>query len=217
MPNTANTLTRLAAIEIIAREDSAKLSPEDRLDRLEIIGQEDWGDNPIWQILSAALQNEINNGKIKDPEHHRFDIVMVMRRIYYYQFTTSEVLLEYVQQSHPNITSVIGKLEPCFTCPCCGLQTLEERWAFDICPVCWWEDDGQDNVDAHLEAGGPNRVSLTQARINYLMHGIGEPKRTDLIKIQEQAKKHAVGRKFIIDEKAGTISELGTSWRAPLK
>ena len=26
-------------------------------------------------------------------------------------------------------------------CLCCGYRTLEERGAFDICPVCFWEDD----------------------------------------------------------------------------
>ena len=33
-------------------------------------------------------------------------------------------------------------------CPCCGYETLGERGAFEICGVCWWEDDGQDNADA---------------------------------------------------------------------
>src|SRR5690606_15709062 len=42
-------------------------------------------------------------------------------------------------------------------CPCCGHPTLGERAGFEICPVCFWEDDGQDDVDAHVERGGPNR------------------------------------------------------------
>jgi hypothetical protein len=37
-----------------------------------------------------------------------------------------------------------------------------------MCPVCWWEDDGQDDRDADEVRGGPNGVlSLTQARANY--------------------------------------------------
>lgn len=27
-------------------------------------------------------------------------------------------------------------------CLCCGCLTLDERSGFDICPVCYWEDDG---------------------------------------------------------------------------
>ncbi|MGW7072207.1 CPCC family cysteine-rich protein [Streptomyces sp. NPDC054855] len=53
-------------------------------------------------------------------------------------------------------------------CPCCFQRTLEERANFEICPECGWEDDGQDDVDAHLVRGGPNgRLSLAQARLDY--------------------------------------------------
>lgn len=66
-------------------------------------------------------------------------------------------------------------------CPCCGWISLSERGAFDICTVCWWEDDGQDNVDANVVMGGPNsNLSLTQARANFLVHGIANPSRADL-------------------------------------
>ncbi|MEU8679707.1 CPCC family cysteine-rich protein [Streptomyces sp. NPDC048560] len=54
-------------------------------------------------------------------------------------------------------------------CPCCFQQTLEKRANFEICPECGWEDDGQDDADAHIVRGGPNGgLSLTQARLNYL-------------------------------------------------
>jgi Cysteine-rich CPCC len=39
-----------------------------------------------------------------------------------------------------------------YACPCCGFLTLDERGGYDICPVCFWEDDGQDHHDAD---GGP--------------------------------------------------------------
>jgi hypothetical protein len=56
-------------------------------------------------------------------------------------------------------------------CPCCGHATLTERGIYEICPVCFWEDDGQDNHDADEWRGGPNRVSLREGRINYLRFG----------------------------------------------
>ena len=59
-----------------------------------------------------------------------------------------------------------------YNCPCCGCRTLEERGMFEICPVCFWEDDGQDDHDAHLVRGGPNgELSLSIARENYLRLG----------------------------------------------
>jgi hypothetical protein len=56
-------------------------------------------------------------------------------------------------------------------CPCCGHATLTERGGFEICPVCFWEDDGQDNEDADRSRGGPNPVSLREARVNFLRFG----------------------------------------------
>lgn len=57
-------------------------------------------------------------------------------------------------------------------CPCCGCRTLGERGGFDICPVCFWEDDGQDDADADAVRGGPNgALSLTQARCNFKEFG----------------------------------------------
>ena len=57
-------------------------------------------------------------------------------------------------------------------CPCCGCKTLPERGGFEICEVCFWEDDGQDDYDADLIRGGPNSsLSLTQARLNYRRFG----------------------------------------------
>lgn len=56
-------------------------------------------------------------------------------------------------------------------CPCCRFPTLGERGAFEICPICWWEDDGQDDADADEVRGGPNRdLSLTVARANFTDH-----------------------------------------------
>jgi hypothetical protein len=57
-------------------------------------------------------------------------------------------------------------------CPCCGLKTLGERGGYEICAVCFWEDDGQDDDDADEVLGGPNGdLSLTVARANYRAFG----------------------------------------------
>jgi hypothetical protein len=55
-----------------------------------------------------------------------------------------------------------------FSCPCCGYPTLGERGGCEICELCWWEDDGQDDIDADKVRGGPNHhYSLTEARSNF--------------------------------------------------
>lgn len=59
-----------------------------------------------------------------------------------------------------------------FQCPCCRFKTLPERppGTFYICPVCGWEDDDVQFRDPN-NAGGANRVSLAEARRNYVQFG----------------------------------------------
>lgn len=53
-------------------------------------------------------------------------------------------------------------------CPCCQMPTLKTRAGFDICGICFWEDDGQDDENADQVLGGPNHsYSLTEARANF--------------------------------------------------
>jgi hypothetical protein len=51
-------------------------------------------------------------------------------------------------------------------CPSCGYPTIDGRGDFDICSVCDWEDDGQDDDDADDVRGGPNSdLSLIDSRL----------------------------------------------------
>lgn len=59
-------------------------------------------------------------------------------------------------------------------CPCCRFLTLPSRGWYEICPVCRWEDLGQDDHDADEYRGGPNRVTLTEARRNFLEFGASD-------------------------------------------
>jgi len=57
-------------------------------------------------------------------------------------------------------------------CPCCKFSTLDENGVFEICIICWWEDDGQNNANADIVLGGPNgEYSLLDARKNFSLHG----------------------------------------------
>ncbi|MBA3834006.1 MAG: hypothetical protein H0X34_19375 [Chthoniobacterales bacterium] len=71
-----------------------------------------------------------------------------------------------------------------YRCPCCGCKTLRGRGGFEICPVCFWEDDGQDDHDADDVRGGPNKeLSLSQARRNYREFGASD--RRDLSHVRQ--------------------------------
>lgn len=62
-----------------------------------------------------------------------------------------------------------------YPCPCCRFVTLPERGGYDICTVCFWEDDGQDDHDADEVRGGSNySLSLSDARRNFSRIGAAE-------------------------------------------
>ncbi|WP_130330986.1 CPCC family cysteine-rich protein [Micromonospora kangleipakensis] len=49
---------------------------------------------------------------------------------------------------------------------------------YEICPVCFWEDDGQDTHDADRVRGGANgQLSLTRARQNFAGFGASDRRR----------------------------------------
>ncbi|GCE24172.1 CPCC family cysteine-rich protein [Dictyobacter kobayashii] len=59
-----------------------------------------------------------------------------------------------------------------YRCPCCGFRTLNERGEYEICVVCYWQDDGQRDVDANINRSlSPNHMSLALARENYHKFG----------------------------------------------
>jgi Cysteine-rich CPCC len=62
-----------------------------------------------------------------------------------------------------------------YACPCCGHKTFSQppNGTYDLCEVCFWEDDGIQFEDPNYE-GGANRVSLRQAQKNYLKFGACE-------------------------------------------
>lgn len=73
-----------------------------------------------------------------------------------------------------NVTKPIEK-EKTYRCPCCKFKTLYGRDHYEICEVCFWEDDGQDEHDAEEVRGGPNgSLSLRQAQDNFRRFGAVE-------------------------------------------
>lgn len=62
-----------------------------------------------------------------------------------------------------------------FTCPCCGYKTFTEKpnGTYDICEICFWEDDATQLADPNYE-GGANKVSLKQGQNNFLLFGACE-------------------------------------------
>ena len=59
-----------------------------------------------------------------------------------------------------------------YKCPCCGYYTFVSKPVgdYNICPVCYWEDDPYQAMDPD-EDGMANGVSLNQAKENFKKFG----------------------------------------------
>ncbi|MDI2112134.1 CPCC family cysteine-rich protein [Commensalibacter nepenthis] len=55
-----------------------------------------------------------------------------------------------------------------YPCACCSFLTRAEpsNGNYDICSVCFWEDDPIQNDQADADSGS-NRITLHQARLNF--------------------------------------------------
>jgi hypothetical protein len=79
-----------------------------------------------------------------------------------------------------------------FPCPCCGYLTLDEpaNGSYEICPVCFWEDDPIQNVDPTF-SGGANIPSLEEARRNFLAFGAVEERLKQFVRAPEPSEMPA--------------------------
>ncbi len=59
-----------------------------------------------------------------------------------------------------------------------------------LCPVCWWEDDGQEDPDSsevRLTVNG--QLSLSDARQNFARVGAAHPRFISYVRKPEPAEK----------------------------
>lgn len=70
-----------------------------------------------------------------------------------------------------------------YSCPCCGYKTLDEEppGTFDICSICFWEDDNIQYLEPDYE-GGANTPSLRQAQVNYKLFGACEKRVLEFVR-----------------------------------
>lgn len=61
-----------------------------------------------------------------------------------------------------------------YPCTCCGYKTMDlEPGNYEICPVCFWEDDPIQKQDPNYD-GGANKVSLRVGQQNFINFGACE-------------------------------------------
>ncbi len=69
-----------------------------------------------------------------------------------------------------------------FRCPVCMHFTLDEVAAYDICPVCFWEDDGTTSEHGF----SPNGISLAEGQENYKKFGASKERSLEHVRPPEK-------------------------------
>lgn len=72
-------------------------------------------------------------------------------------------------------------------CPCCDYFSLSRRGSYDICPVCYWEDDGT-GLGTPDVISGPNHITLREARENFARLGAADQAAVSLV-LSEQERR----------------------------
>ena len=208
-------MERSEAIKVVAISQLQSLTNDERSEQLEVMLLEDWTEMEAWNNLPSDIQFEFKNGELlSNFKDSKYDCVLILWLKDDLKAVTNDFLLKSIKDTSNSASEIEGKPVQLISCPCCGYRTLDEPASYDICNVCWWEDDGQDNENADIGMGGPNYgISLTKARYNFISFGIYDPKRKDLMKLRKPKEMFVKGREFVL-MKNNTITESGIneSW-----
>jgi hypothetical protein len=140
-----------------------------------------WGidaDDEEFGLLPSALQEEIET--TDEPAGHSLEPRYVPLLLIALRAELTGVTNRYLHARLSAVdrdgvvevsVEVTGEVEPMERCPSCSYLTFPDRGEYDICPVCFWEDDGTEDADKHSDC---NHMSLREARVRVAEFGVVE-------------------------------------------
>jgi len=205
-------MNRKEVLDIFIKNRIDSFSDEEREEELYEVWSYSWSKVDGWNNLTEEIRESIKKGTLpQDYKDRKYDKALFFKFRDKFKGFKNEYL-----SAQTGFQINIGKPIKLESCPCCGFRTIEKRYEYEICTVCWWEDDGQDNNISDTILGGPNDgLSLTQGRLNFIRYGIFDPKRNDLIAIKDEPGKFEVGRSFEIEKEF--LLETGTNWKTKIE
>jgi hypothetical protein len=135
-----------------------------------------WGicdEDEEFRTLPKSLQNEIINTEVP-PENvmdKKYTPLLIEALRLRYIGVRNEYLSKKVSEILNSHIDVNGSQEELHPCPCCYHKTLCSVGEYEICPVCYWEDDG--NIIA-TDYSSPNHMTLAQGQVNFTEFGVVE-------------------------------------------
>jgi hypothetical protein len=170
------TALRNDAVEILAVHRLGQLSEkqrdrilEERRDEGDPDDSSPVGDSPIGICDGGSLGH-------KRGEEEKGVLLEALRHELY--GVTNSYLEDEIARAGYGPFEVIGEAEVLFECPCCRFRTLDRRGEYDICNVCFWEDNGCNDPERYC---GPNHMTLAEGRTNFERLGVSEPGAEDFV------------------------------------
>ena len=80
-----------------------------------------------------------------------------------------------------------------YPCPCCGYDVFSEPvGSYEICPICFWEDDLVQLAFPDL-SGGANKCSLIEGQHNYAQAAVCEERLAAHVRRADASDKRSTG------------------------
>lgn len=76
-----------------------------------------------------------------------------------------------------------------FPCYCCGYTTITERNHYEICPICFWEDDGSVDKEGYYITGA-NHQLLGEAQANFKEVGACDKRCLEFVRPPKSDEKY---------------------------
>lgn len=163
-----NSMSRDEVLSLLAHHKLQRLSHDERAEILLNYWIADDEDED-YTSLPTDLQEQMATADVPgDPENPKYDPLLIRALRHQYIGVTNAYLIQQLRNVEYTNVTIVGEPECLSVCPCCGFLTLREHGAYEICPVCFWEDNGSNDPTKYSH---PNRKTLGEARENFKRFG----------------------------------------------
>ncbi|BBB68362.1 hypothetical protein UNDYM_4109 [Undibacterium sp. YM2] len=156
-------MTRDEAIDLLVLRDLARLSTKEREALLLDWWSIDAGDSGYAELTDLLKEKITCCDEPDDPDNAIYDFLLKIALRHTYLGVVNSYL-EAQTALHGSKVVIEGRVEKLMACPCCGYRSLDVNGEYEICRVCFWEDDGTCELD---QLSSPNRMTLREAQQNF--------------------------------------------------
>lgn len=157
-------MNRQDAIEFLVAEELSRLSQSSRESLLLDWWTIDAGDENYYHLPESLRDELARGGQPGDASDARYGPILRLALIEDFRGVSNSYLQRRLREAGRAGVVVTGEIERLSACPCCRYRSLRGRGAFQVCKVCFWEDDGSEALDV---ISGPNHMTLREGRDNF--------------------------------------------------